>query len=339
MPLKFIPHRPGPEDCWRGIILFGQNVASYKFALSLSLLELRPTEGQLVRLEELAIPYSRYLCDHTRQSDRQITSSQSRIFDGCRRANAGELSQEKLAELVTRHGFDHVLDAFHIVGRDAVPQQFFIDERDSHSGIRITEAFAILAAGEQALNLRVEAEARWRLVETAWSLGVSRALLTVQRDADGETLFVVDPARRRKNVTGVRDALSGYQRGRCFYCFDKFSLSGSATPDVDHFFPYTLQAAQWKDVDEIWNFVLSCRRCNRGVDGKSDRLPHTTLLERLYRRNEFLIESRHPLRETLLRQTGADEAKRRAFLSDHYRWAGTFLHHEWVPLDHCEPLF
>ena len=37
MDRTFIDYQPTPEDCWRGIILFGRNVASYKFALLLAL--------------------------------------------------------------------------------------------------------------------------------------------------------------------------------------------------------------------------------------------------------------------------------------------------------------
>ena len=55
MAYEFILQNPSLENYWRGIVLFGQNVASYKFALAEALLELRPQSGQLVRLEELAL--------------------------------------------------------------------------------------------------------------------------------------------------------------------------------------------------------------------------------------------------------------------------------------------
>jgi hypothetical protein len=43
MPVEspdFIETRPSLDSCWRSIILFGRNVASYKFALGRSLLDL-----------------------------------------------------------------------------------------------------------------------------------------------------------------------------------------------------------------------------------------------------------------------------------------------------------
>jgi hypothetical protein len=85
---------------------------------------------------------------------------------------------------------------------------------------------------------------------------VSPALLAVRHDSATEALFVVDAARRRKSITGARDALSGYQKGHCFYCFEGFSLIGAEPPDVDHFFPHILKAL-WRGglVDEVWNLV------------------------------------------------------------------------------------
>ena len=37
---EFLSQEPRLEDYWRGIILFGRNVASYKFALAKTLLDL-----------------------------------------------------------------------------------------------------------------------------------------------------------------------------------------------------------------------------------------------------------------------------------------------------------
>ena len=70
-------------------------------------------------------------------------------------------------------------------------------------------------------NFSAETEARWNLVETAWELGVSRNLLNVHYD-DHSKLFFVNSSLRRKDVTSARDALNGYQKGKCFYCFDDF---------------------------------------------------------------------------------------------------------------------
>lgn len=340
MAKPFVAYRPCPEDYWRGIILFGRNVATYKFALGRALLDLNPQEGQLLSLEGLAVPFSKHLCDHLQLAERQSTSRGSRFLDACRRANAGELNQTELVDQAVRLGFNNVIDAFHVVGRDEVPVRFFSDERKT-GGIRITRAFADLASGLQRSNLSLETEARWRLVETAWDLGVAPALLkTVSHDPSTESLFVVDANRRRRSIAGARDALSGYQKGHCFYCFEPVSLRGDDSPDVDHFFAHSLNGTDFGGViDGVWNLVLACRRCNRGVAGKSNRVPTLNLLERLCTRNEFLIGSNHPLRETLIAQTGESETKRRAFLNARHVEALAALLHMWEPQDALAPLF
>ena len=55
------------------------------------------------------------------------------------------------------------------------------------------------------------------------------------------------------------------------------------------------------------------------MSGKFDRIPSLRLLERLHTRNEFLIGSHHPLRETLINQTGDTLDKRVEFLSKIYQ--------------------
>lgn len=61
--------------------------------------------------------------------------------------------------------------------------------------------------------------------------------------------------------------------------------------------------------------MLACRDCNRGTKGKFAKVPAIKYLERLYKRNEFLISSHHPLRETIMNQTGATPQARHDFLA------------------------
>ena len=100
--------------------------------------------------------------------------------------------------------------------------------------------------------------------------------------------------------------------------------------DVDHFFPHALkQAGFGSSVDGIWNLVLSCHTCNRGAKGKFAAIPVIRLLARLHKRNEFLISSHHPLRETLIMQTGNDQVFRRAFLNKYHDRALAALLQSW----------
>lgn len=338
---EFLAQKPTLDDYWRAIILFGRNVASYKFALAASLLELNPRSGQLVTLDELAIPFSRHIAEHLKLADKQATSRSSRFLDCCRRHNSGELSSEKLVEETVRLGFNNVIDAFHIVGSKETPERFFLDERGPAKGIRITDEFSRLTQSVQAKSLPAEVESRWRLVETAWEYGMSSSLLRIDFDEQTGEFLALDKQQRRTAVTSSRDALNGYQKGRCFYCFREISLTNEALkPDVDHFFPHILKQYGWGPlIDGIWNLVLSCRDCNRGQDGKFASVPTTKLLARLSNRNEFLITSHHPLRETLMAQTGATPAERRAFLQDWHDRARASLIHQWEADEVAEAVF
>jgi hypothetical protein len=61
------------DTYWRSIILFGQNVASYKFALAQSLIDLSETPSSSVSLEHLAVPFSRHLSEHSNTGPKQTT--------------------------------------------------------------------------------------------------------------------------------------------------------------------------------------------------------------------------------------------------------------------------
>ena len=49
---------------WRAVILFGRNVASYKFALAKSLIDLGATGQTAISLEDLAEPFSLHILEH-----------------------------------------------------------------------------------------------------------------------------------------------------------------------------------------------------------------------------------------------------------------------------------
>ena len=340
MSTAFTAYEPTTEDYWRSIVLFGRNVASYKFALAKSLVEMKPASGQLIKLDELALPFARHICEHLALADKQGTSPSSRFLDACRKFNSGTLTQTQLVDRAVESGFNNVIDAFHVVGREPVPISFFTDERSRLKGIRVTDELSRLLESTQSPNLPGEAESRWRLVETAWELQMSRSLVSIDFDGETGTLVASDHIRRRKPVTSSRSALNGYQKGKCFYCLSEISLTVLPLSDVDHFFPHVLKTVGvGMIIDGVWNLVLACQNCNRGIGGKSDRVPTLRLLERLNRRNEFLIESHHPLRETLMIQTGTTPADRIRFLNDFHQRARSLLIHQWEPHESFKPAF
>ena len=339
----FTEVQPTLENYWRSIILFGRNVASYKFALGMSLLELSHQRKETVSLEDLAEPFARYICNHLANAPKQATSTSSRFLNTCRRFNAGEIKKEDLLVSTTKLGFNNVIDAFHVVHDGDISVRFFHDERrDRTKGIRLTDDLFKLTEQYQYQNLPLEVEARWRLVESAWEVSLPRHVLSVSFDPEGEFLVVNDRLFGRKPIASCRDALNGYQKGKCFYCFDDISILTTADDlaDVDHFFPHTLKPHGFGHLlDGVWNLVLTCQSCNRGTKGKFAQLPVLRFLERLHTRNCFYIESHHPLRETLILQTGASEAERREFLQNVYRQSKELLVQNWRPEFEYEPAF
>lgn len=330
--MRFYQVEPTLENYWRGIILFGKNVASYKFALAHALYDLKPHGSDLILLEDLATPFSNHLCRHLQHAPKQITSRSSRFITACSQFNAGEISRNRLTEITVSKGFSNVIDAFHNVNQGEIDKRFFIDERKSHKGIRLTENFYRLGESQQYQNLSFETDARWSLVEQAWAMNISSRLINVEYD-DSEQMLFSHNSERRVDISSCRDSLNGYQKGRCFYCFAPISLQkgDDQFADVDHFIPWSA-GKQVSNINGVWNLVLACKECNRGERGKFARLPSRRLLQRLHDRNEYFINSHLPLRETLIRQTGTATAQREKFLATSWNDALQVLFHQWEPV-------
>lgn len=324
---RFYEIEPTPENYWRAIILFGRNTASYKFALAKALFDLLHQGKSTVTLEELAIPYSYHLCERLKIHPKQNTRDQSTFLGELHKFNEGKINQEEMISQTIHYGFNYVLDAFHNVHGKEVGTRFFIDEAKSSNTINLTDDFFNLGEETQSADLEQEIEARWRLVESAWKNSLPRNLMLVEYEEKNGNLIGVN-SFKRTTVTPARPALNGYQKGRCFYCFRQISIiyGSDRTADVDHFFPYILKQCDInKLIDGVANLVLACQECNRGVNGKFDRLPSIALLERLFNRNEYLITSHYPLCETLIAQTGSTTQKRQNYLQEAYNCSTLFV--------------
>ncbi len=271
-------------------------------------------------VEDLAVPFASEICRHLKLADTQGKSRSSRPLEACRAYNRQEISEDQLRSITVQHGFKDVIDAFHMVGRSDVRHRFFNDERKESRGIRLTEHFYRLVNSGQYGNMLEEVEARWRLVETAWDLGISPNLLKVDYSCEEQTFFIEDE-RKRVNVTSARPALDGYQEGKCFYCFAPISVVAHdpLLADVDHFIPWILMSRGFPPIlDGLWNLVLACPLCNRGENGKFEQMPAFRFVQRLHKRNEWLIQSHKPLRETLFKLAGRQEKARKNFLLSVY---------------------
>ena len=339
--MNFVDVEPTLENYWRAIILFGKNTASYKFALAKSLIDISlERKSDLITLDDLALPYALHLAEHLKHSPKQSTAKTSQFIQACQGYNEGNIDEDKLIQITKKEGFKYVLDAFHVVNTkaiterfyDVVNEEFFIDERKFNKGIRLTDNLFKLfyLYDNSAKDLNQETESRWNLVEKAWELNINKNLIAVEFDQETKELFTHDTKHNRTNITTSRGALNGYQKSRCFYCFKEISISSvdDLLADVDHFFPHLLKpqvatagCCRPVNVDGVWNLVLSCPECNRGENGKFAQVPSLELLERLHTRNEYLIGSHHPLRETLIMQTGNTERDRKYFLDKSYRFS------------------
>jgi len=321
---EFQINDPSLESQWRALILFGKNSATYKFAFAKSLLELVDKETTTISLSDLAEPFSRQITEHLKVNDKQGNSNSSKFLNSCREFNEGKLSKEDLLSTTEKLGFVNVIDAFQNVSGGQIPDLFY--EKDFKNGNRnivIKDNLLSLKESFHFENLEPEVEARWKLVETAWNLQINPNLLEVEYDETASMFFIESDLMRRKDVTSVREALNGYQKGKCFYSFQDISISPYSLNlcEVDHFLPHVNKLSHIKgeaNINGVWNLVLVDSSINRQ---KSARVPHRKFLYRLFNRNEFYISSKHPLAETIINQTGRTKEHRKRFLERQYNLA------------------
>ena len=168
---------------WRSILLFGSNTACYKFALGGALLEVATAGSESIRVQgDLAVPFAKRLCDHLKIEDRQAINPSSSFLAACRQYNSEEIDLDTLVSSTISQGFRYVFDAFHQVAGEDVPQRFFTLEGSVGNRVIHPTEQLLGINNLAAAVLEAEVEARWRIVETAWSIGVSAQLLDVQMD-------------------------------------------------------------------------------------------------------------------------------------------------------------
>lgn len=330
------------ESQWRAIILFGKNSATYKFAFGKSLLELVSKEANAISLKDLSPIFVTSLLEHLKTNDKQGNASSSTFLDACRKFNNNEITYDNLLSITEKYGFINVIDAFQNVNGGEIPNKLFHKDYNGESKkIIITDELLSLKESFQFQNLTKEVDARWNLVETAWNLKVNPNLLEVKIDDDLQTLFLENDFMKRVDITTARASLNGYQKGKCFYSFQDISI---VTGDenlcaVDHFFPHVHKIHLHQtgaNINGIWNLVLADKFVN--LD-KSAKIPELKYLDRLYKRNEFYIASKHPLGETIVNQTGNTPQQRRNFLQRQYDLSLNLSIQKWIPKVEHEPLF
>ena len=334
MTTQFQINDPSLESQWRAIILFGKNSATYKFAFAKSLLGLIEQEKTKISLDELAIPFANSIVEHLKKSDKQGNAGSSKFLEGCRNYINEKITKEDLYSLTEKYGFVNVVDAFQNVNGGTIPNPFY--EKSYIQGkkeILVTDNLLKIKELFQYRNLEQEVEARWNLVETAWNLQINPNLLEVKYDESKSLFFIESNLMRRIDITSVRDSLNGYQKGKCFYSYQDISINKNDINicEVDHFLPHVNKLAHSQNganINGVWNLVLADSSINLH---KKARIPEKRFLHRLFNRNEFYIESKHPLSETIINQTGLTKENRRRFLEDQYNLALTHSIQQWKP--------
>lgn len=92
-------------------------------------------------------------------------------------------------------------------------------------------------------------------------------------------LTKIDKSTERNNLSVYREILFNEFEKTCFYCGKPLKNE----IHVDHFIPWSFI----KD-DQLWNFVLSCPRCNKR---KNNKLPERYYLVELKKRNAIIIKT------------------------------------------------
>jgi hypothetical protein len=325
--MVFVDSKPDLETQWRGLILFGKNTATYKFAFGKSLLSIAERDISRLSIEDMAPVYAQFLIEHLRSGNKQGVSNSSTFLSALTRHIEGVASLDEMLDATRKEGFKYVIEAFQNLGGGTIPDSFYSYNRVDKS-IYLSDNLFKLKESVQGPNLTSEIEARWNLVETAWNLSVPVSAVQIEAEGDFTKLIITDGANFRKPITSTRDALSGYQKGKCFYSERAIDLN-SGNVDVDHFFPISKQELHLpSNLNGVWNLVLSDASQNRS---KSAQAPSRRHLENLHARNEYYIRSKHPLGATILKQTGASERERISFLQRHYDISKQYSFAGWEP--------
>ena len=302
------------EDIWKGIILFGLNAATYKMALARSLLSFAREGKTEVSWDDLSrsflLQYQERLNQQPmpQQGNPQRLTVMERVVNGLK---TEALSQTDALDKVGTNGLDNVIPRFQTIGRDSNIVKEYFYEFDF--GKKLILKNSILSfTSEQIIELEEELDARWSLLEGAFSINQSNYTL-----ANDIRETYIKNGYDRTTLTGNVPFLSGYQGNVCFYCGESMSTD----IHVDHLLP-----RQVMNHDEIWNLVLAHGDCNLL---KSDKLVGDHFITKLIARNENIMGSNHPWKHKISSDLGSTPKKRSKQLMRHYDNAKTVLGSYW----------
>jgi hypothetical protein len=264
----------------------GQFVASYKFALLLSLCDLSVENGDdsgralVVPISSIAEKFIQY---YWRQAIpysspvearvlRQNTRNQATVLNSVEAARAGHTGSlpllmrraewKRLRRKVARTVKGMPLWKLQTIGRERL--DFLYENRETAGSIILKSGVAYCFRKFHALISD--------LIRGAWVRFVRRQNPDILGEAADLHEFLF--GSERMNLTSVRLVLEEVQGGACFYCGSNLRAQ---TTEVDHFIAWGRYP-----LDLGHNFVLADRACN---NKKRDRLPAVEHLAKWTRRN------------------------------------------------------
>ena len=294
-----------PKDYWQALVLYGLNQATYKIALGKTLLNLSLAGANRVSWEQLSQEflkqYTTRLSVAEPMPQQSIPSRRTKMEQIIASVNQGMPQDEAISE-VGQNAFGDVIRRFHnLAGVESFQEKFYTFEFGKY--IDLTDDLHKIT--EQArIELDEELDARWGLLEGAFSMGVED--YTLANDVRG---IYLEHGYKRKNLTNNIPFLKGYQGNICFYCSEPIQPTDI---HVDHVFP-----RQVMQHDEVWNLVLAHGMCN---ESKSDKLVGEHYVAKLIARNENIMGSNHPWKRRIIEALGNanDPTKRASTLRYHY---------------------
>ncbi|HVL48766.1 MAG TPA: HNH endonuclease domain-containing protein [Candidatus Thermoplasmatota archaeon] len=274
-------NREPDKVAWQWIVQLGRNSSTYKLALASELLRHANAGLDRIPLSDLAAGFRDAYRDRVARGRPQQpiagrwTVVERNILQQDANASLDLVREEALRNMV--------LQKFHNLDRGVQAPRFFEDPEDGNV-LLLTPRLLGLVDGEAEM-LRREALSRWDLLEHAFTAANPEAVTA------NELLGSIETRQGRVSLTHLIPALSPYQRDRCFYCGGELDRI-----HVDHVLPHALVGH-----NELWNLVLADDVCN---GNKSDQLPTRPMIDRLVSRNEALIRSMNPLRNSLIDALG-----------------------------------
>jgi hypothetical protein len=300
-----------PINTIRTILLFGNNVSTYKFALCSALM--KQNEKSEIKFVDLRDDFLNELYKHYITCPHQWTAGANSITKAFDEYKA-DGDWNKLIVAAEKNIYNNVFDAFHNVGGATISYEYRLFEHDKKSKklVFTDHINKILESTSLKTIIENENQSRWLLVEEAWRNKLSPNLL----EYDNGEFVSTNKFHERVNLRSAVDVLLPYQHGKCFYCNKEINAFSNKNahdfPDVDHLLPFKFLTGfniLPLSPNGIWNLVIACQECNRGSNGKFDKPPKKHYFDKLLARNLlFTEEHRHSLKNSILLSLSANSA-------------------------------